>query len=109
MASLHHEFEWDAAKAVKNREKHHVTFEDAATVLADAEGESHQLTEYDDAHSTAEDRFVTIGSFPADRQIILTICWTERSTAGGRATRIISARPASRRERARRAEETGET
>lgn len=106
---LHHQFEWDSVKAEKNREKHRgVTFDDAAAVLGDDEGEAYQLTEHDDAHSDIEDRYITIGTHPSDRRIILTIAWTDRSTADGPITRIISARLASRRERAKHAKKISE-
>lgn len=103
---LHDHFEWDSKKAEANRKKHQgVTFDDAAAVLGDDQGDARHLEKTDDAHSMGEDRYVTIGSHPAERRIILKISWTDRSTKEEKITRIISARPATPRERKRYAEE----
>lgn len=82
-------FEWDKRKASSNARKHGVPFEEASTVFADGLS----LTILDPAHSEEEDRFVTIGS--SHRSKLLVVVHTER----GDNIRIISARPASRRER----------
>ncbi len=84
------EFEWDAAKAAANLKKHRVDFQEAATVLEDALS----TTFPDEAHSTDERRFVTIGV--SDRGRLLVVAHTERNDT----IRIISARRATRRERA---------
>jgi uncharacterized DUF497 family protein len=76
-----------------------VTFEDAAAVLADDRAELYHIEAYDDDHSMGEDRFVTIASDPADRHIILRICWTERRKKKQSVTRIISERRANPGER----------
>src|SRR6266852_6200108 len=97
---LHDHFEWDEGKAQKNLKKHGVSFDDAALVLADEDGNVFHLEEYDRQHSTGEDRYVTTASHPNDRRIVLVIAWTDRSTALAKVTRIISARagtPAERR------------
>jgi uncharacterized DUF497 family protein len=44
---LHDSFEWDQDKAQKNLKKHGVSFEDAALVLADEEGDRFHVEEYD--------------------------------------------------------------
>jgi len=46
---LHDRFEWNAAKAKANLRKHAMSFDDAAIVLADEEGERFHVEEYDDA------------------------------------------------------------
>jgi uncharacterized DUF497 family protein len=102
---LHGEFEWDPKKAAINRRKHHVTFDDAAAVLGDDQGDRYHLEEPDDEHAMGEDRYITFGSHPGDRAVVLRICWTDRSTAEGQVTRIISARNATTRERGRYAQE----
>jgi hypothetical protein len=51
------DFEWDAAKALTNKAKHGVTFDQAATVFLDALA----LTVYDEAHSEFEERWFTLG------------------------------------------------
>ncbi len=98
---LHDRFEWNSAKAKANLRKHAVSFDDAATVLADEQGERFHVEEYDDAHSMEEDRWITTASHPSDRRIVLRIVWTPRSSGAMVLTRIIGARPATRQERTR--------
>jgi len=83
-------FEWDPDKAKKNRKKHGVSFEEASSVFAD----SLSVTIPDPDHSEEEDRFVTVGE--SDRRRLLVVVWTER----GDNIRVISARRATRQERA---------
>ena len=83
-------FEWDAAKAAANVGKHRVGFPEAATVLEDPLS----TTFPDEVHSADEQRFVTIGASSGGR--LLVVAHTER----GESLRIISARRATRRERA---------
>jgi uncharacterized DUF497 family protein len=82
-------FEWDAAKAARNVEKHGVSFEEASTTF----GDPLSLTTPDPLHSTDEERFVLLGE--SARRRILVVVHAERE--GG--IRIISARIATRRER----------
>jgi hypothetical protein len=82
-------FEWDQAKSESNLVKHGVDFTDAATVF----GDPLARTVHDPNHSTIEDRFVTIGYSIQGRLII--VVHTDRENL----IRIISARPASTRER----------
>ena len=89
MASMPLSFEWDEKKATSNSRKHGVSFAEAATVFADP----FSLTIRDPAHSQEEDRFATLGT--SHRGKLLVVVHTER----GDNIRIISARPASRRER----------
>jgi uncharacterized DUF497 family protein len=96
---LHDNFEWDEDKAEKNLKKHGVSFDDAALVLSDQDGDVFHVEEYDDPHSTGEDRYLTTASHPDDRTIVLVIAWTDRSTERAKVTRIISARAANRAER----------
>lgn len=102
---LHENFEWDEAKARRNLKKHGVSFDDAALVLADEDGSTFHVEEYDDEHSTNEDRYITTASHPDDRSIVLVIAWTDRSTRSARITRIISARPGTPAERKEYAKE----
>jgi uncharacterized DUF497 family protein len=87
-------FEWDPGKAARNLEKHGVTFFEAASVFTDAEG----LDVPDDAHSAAERRSWRIGM--SDEGRVLTVVYAIRRSGDGEAIRIISARAASRKERA---------
>ena len=97
----HNSFEWDPQKAKTNAQKHRVTFEDAAFVLADDQAERFHYEKYDAKHSMGEDRYITLASHPHRRSIVLLISWTSRRKQGGETvTRIISARRANSRERA---------
>jgi len=83
-------FEWDPAKARRNRRKHRVSFEEAATVF----GDPLAITYPDPDHSTSEQRFITVGLSSAGR--VLLVAHAER----GDNIRIISARKTTQRERA---------
>ncbi len=83
-------FAWDPAKAAANLRKHGVSFEDATTAF----GDPHSLTVPDPDHSTAESRFTLIGT--SKLGLIVVVSHTER----GDTIRIISARKATRHERA---------
>jgi uncharacterized DUF497 family protein len=82
-------FEWDGKKAASNAKKHGVSFEEASTIFRD----ERSLTIDDPVHSTSENRFVTIGRSHDGRLLVVV------HTARRDNNRIISARPASRRER----------
>ena len=82
-------FEWDEQKAKENKRKHGVTFEEASTVFADPLSR----TIHDPLHSEGEDRYVILGQ--SHRRRLVVVVFTER----GEKIRIISGRPASRRER----------
>ena len=81
-------FQWDSRKARSNLSKHKVAFADAVGVFEDP-----LAVTIDDPNPT-EDRYVTLGLDFLGR--LLVVCWTPR----GDDVRIISARPATRRERA---------
>jgi len=83
------EFEWDPDKAAGNLAKHGVSFQEAASVF----GDPLAITYYDPDHSDDEDRYLTFGHSAGGR--LLVISHTDR----GEGTRIISARPMTRRER----------
>jgi len=84
------EFEWDPEKAAANIRRRRVSFNEAATVLEDPLS----TTFPDEAHSKDEMRFVTVGV--SQRGRLLVVAHTERNDT----IRIISARRATRRERA---------
>jgi uncharacterized DUF497 family protein len=83
------EFEWDAAKAEANAEKHGVTFAEALTVF----GDPLEMTIPDPDHSEEEFRFLSMGR--SDQRRILVVAYTERDQR----IRIISAREAAPKER----------
>lgn len=81
-------FGWGDDKAAKNRRKHKVAFEEAATVFNDPMF----ITVIDDEHSTDEERYITIGL--SSQRRLLIVAHTDR---GGRIW-IISAREATKKE-----------
>jgi hypothetical protein len=87
-------FEWDARKAAVNAVKHGVTFDDAVTVFLDAQA----LDGPDLTHSATEPRYLRLGRAADGR--VLMVTYTIRRRADVETIRLISARRASRRERA---------
>lgn len=83
------EFEWSPDKAAINRQKHGISFQEAATVF----GDSLSVTFPDPDHSIGEDRYVMIGMSSLGQ--LLVVSHTDR----GNYIRIISARRATRNER----------
>lgn len=103
---LRHEwFSWDTAKARTNLAKHGIGFETAAEVLADPAAERFHASGYDLLHSHTEDRWITVGSHPRRRSLVLVIAWTLRQEQDRAVTRIVSARKANRSERRQYEEE----
>lgn len=84
------QIEWDKTKAAVNLRKHKVSFSEASTVFFD----TLSVTASDPDHSSAETRFPTFGLSSAGR--LLVVSHTDR----GSLLRIISARLATRNERA---------
>ncbi len=82
------EFEWDKDKAAINKQKHKVSFEEAATVFADPLASIFD----DELHSEEEQREIIIGH--SVKRHLLLVSFTER---GGK-VRIISARRATKKE-----------
>ena len=85
--------EWDDAKARANLRKHGISFDEAETAFSDDYG----LVLPDPDHSSSdEERLILIGMSAALRVLVVVHC--ER--AGGDIIRLISARRATRSERA---------
>jgi uncharacterized DUF497 family protein len=81
-------FQWDPRKAKTNRSKHNVAFADATGVFEDP-----RAVTIDDPHP-GEERYVTVGLDVLGRVVV--VCWTPRDGE----VRLISARPATKAERA---------
>lgn len=81
------QFEWDEEKAALNLKKHGVRFETAARVFCD----ENRIELFDSIHSDEEERYNTIGMVDN----IPFVVYTERKNR----VRLISARPANRKER----------
>ena len=81
-------YEWDPAKARQNLRKHGVDFADAVTVLEDEAALSIR-----DPFSEQEPRWITLGMDALGRLLVVVYTWR------GDRIRLISARPATPRER----------
>ena len=82
------ETNWDPLKARANLAKHGVAFEDAELALSDPSG----LT-LEDLHARSEERFVTVGVDALGRIVAVVYAYREEGV------RLISARPATRKEK----------
>ena len=80
-------YEWDVAKALRNRLKHGVSFAEAVTAFNDV-----RAITIEDIYSDDEARFITVG---LDAQLCLLIVVFMH---GKGVIRIISARKASKKE-----------
>ncbi len=80
---------WDDAKAIANLARHGVSFHEAVTVF----GDPLAITYPDPDHSIGEERYITFGRSASGR--LLVVAHVERQDG----LRVISARPATRRER----------
>ena len=82
-------FEWNKNKAHQNLLKHGVSFEEASTAFHD----KMSITITDPLHSEDEERFILLGYSEKNR--LLVVVHTDRNNR----TRLISARPATKKER----------
>ncbi|GHU60913.1 hypothetical protein FACS189445_1800 [Spirochaetia bacterium] len=84
---------WDSLKAIENKEKHHVSFEDVLYVFSDPR----RIERRDDSegNTSGEDRWQTVGK--VDR--VYFVVYTERTLGDDEQTRLISARLANKPER----------
>ena len=80
-------YEWDPNKAQSNREKHTIRFSDAIVVLEDP----FAITIPDDCAD--EERFITVGEDAFGEIVVVVYIYRGETTI-----RIISARPATKRE-----------
>ncbi|NUN64482.1 BrnT family toxin [Pseudanabaena biceps] len=82
-------FDWDEEKAKSNLAKHGISFDEATSIFDDPLF----LTFADPEHSLQEQRFLIMGESARGR--LLVVSYTDRKEI----TRLISARPATRKER----------
>jgi uncharacterized DUF497 family protein len=82
------QFEWDDNKAIMNKHKHGITFEEATTAF----GDGLSITISDPLYSESEERFILIGL--SKKHSILVVVHIERKET----IRIISARKATKKE-----------
>lgn len=85
-------FEWDPRKAAANVRKHGVSFAEAGTAFYD----DYATVTDDPDHSAGEDRFLLLGMSAGLRVLVVVHCVRE----AGAVIRLISARKATRSERA---------
>ena len=90
---MKYDFEWDPAKAKMNRRKHGVGFEHAATVFRDPRA----VSVFDDAHSKAEDRWITLGVSAGGGLLVVHHTFEETDENTVR-IRIFSSRKATKNE-----------
>ena len=86
-------FEWDSRKAAANLAKHKVSFEQARKAFQDVQG----LDEPDDKADYGEERSNLIAAVD-NRLLVVTYTLRSGGTNGDEIIRVISARPAERRE-----------
>ena len=87
------QFEWDPAKALRNVHKHGVSFMEASTAFSD----EHAILLDDPDSAREEERYVLLGLSSALQLLVVVHCYRDDD----RAIRLISARNATRIERAR--------
>jgi uncharacterized DUF497 family protein len=85
-------FEWNPSKATQNIRKHGVAFTEARTVFSD----EHALLLDNAAPASEEERFVLLGVSSALQLLVVVHCYHDMD----RTIRLISARKATRSERA---------
>jgi len=88
-------FEWDSAKAASNKKKHGVSFEEAATTFLDPLARVFDDPDFGDD----ETRFLLVGESAVRRTLLVVHIERDENL------RIVSARLATKRERARMLEE----
>lgn len=88
---MKYSFEWDDDKNEENADKHGIWFEEAKTIWADPYAQE----AFDPDHSEDEDRYVRMGVSSLQKTLLVVFCEREE----GHKIRIISARPATARER----------
>lgn len=91
--SINYNFEWDPKKAHSNKDKHGVSFEEAATVFFDPMA----MTIYDPDHGETEDRWITMGISKNSRLLIVCHTFLEENQEAV-TLRIFSSRKANKRE-----------
>ena len=83
-------FVWNKNKALLNKRKHGISFEEAQTIFYD----ENAIEFFDPDHSEKEDRFILLGLSVKLRVLVVCHCLREESTV----IRIISARKATHHE-----------
>jgi len=90
---MHYNFQWDPKKDQANRKKHGISFREATQVFRDPVA----MTLFDDEHSHAEERWITMGQIPQSQTVVVVHTFVEQSDNIA-IIRIISARHATQHE-----------
>lgn len=90
---MKYNFEWDPNKAKVNIKKHKVSFERAAEVFLDP----FTISVFDTEHSSAEERWITIGKDNYEAVLVLVHTFNQQD-ANQCNIRIISVRKATKKE-----------
>lgn len=88
-------FNWDINKAISNKKKHKIAFEEAIDVFKDPQA----LTIYDEDHSANEERWITLGICSISKVLLVVHTYVEYNDTQAD-IRIISARNATNKEKA---------
>ena len=80
---------WDSEKDRRNQKKHGVSFTDAGRLFASGVD---YLEIFDEDHSVAEDRFICVGPIRSGLVVVI------KTEPDEEVVRILSARPATKRE-----------
>ena len=90
---MNYDFEWDPNKAQSNQRKHGVRFDQAATVFRDPRA----VSVFDDTHSKADDRWITLGISASGALLVVHHTFEEMKENTIR-IRIFSSRKATKNE-----------
>lgn len=90
---MHYDFEWDPSKATSNLRKHGIGFDQAVTVFRDPRA----VSVFDEAHSKAEDRWITLGVSAGGGLVVVHHTFEEMDAHKIR-IRIFSSRKATKKE-----------
>mgnify|MGYP000855311782 CR=1 FL=1 len=85
------DFNWDPKKAILNKQKHNITFEEAVTVFFDPLAK----IATDPDHSSNENRYILIGHSRKQNLLFVVHLYKEKTDS----IRIISARKATKKEK----------
>ena len=96
MRELRIQFEWDFEKEKINISRHKLSFTDASHVFSDI----FQMNLFDGVHSDDEDRWIVIGEIAAMKIVVVVHTFRRGHASDGVRVRIISARKATKKERA---------
>lgn len=91
--AINYNFKWDPRKALGNRDKHAVAFDEAATVFKDSKA----LSIFDPDHSEAEDRWITLG-ISENGRLLIVVHTFQKESEDAVTIRIISSRKATKQE-----------